>query len=211
MRLTTDFQQRQDGENFRRSQARKGVLMKALIAVAALALSALTLGQNPSNLVTITVTVNDTAGAVIPGVKVTASGPGGVTSGVTDLKGSVDLRVTRGVNQVTAALPGFASQTREIPVEEGGQFLMTLAPRPTQAQPGPSPFERRRNVDIQADNITRQGNLVLYRGNVRMKTDSIEMRADELDFNTVTRNAGVRGNVTVQLLPVNARMIPVAN
>ena len=169
---------------------RREVCMKSLLVVAALAISALTLGQNPPDLVTLTVTVKDSAGAVIPGVTVAASGPGGSVRGVTSERGSVDLRVAPGTTRVTASLTGFSPGVREVSVKESGQTIditLQVAP-PLRFQSPQSPFDRG-SVDIQADNMTLQGNLVLYRGNVRMRTNSTDVRADEMDFNTVTRTA----------------------
>ena len=185
--------------------------MKSLFAVAALVVSTLAFAQNPAPLGTIRARVTDQSGNPIPGVTVSAYGPSGlIVTGLTDDKGSVALRVVPGTNSVTASLQGFLPQSAQVTVKssEDGQLALTLRVAP-QALP-PSPFDRDRNVDFQADAVTSQGNTVLYRGNVRMRTDSVEVQADAIDYNTVTRTANARGNVTIQVLPVVARMRPLA-
>jgi hypothetical protein len=186
--------------------------MKSLLTFAALAVSAFAFGQNPPQSATIAATVKDAAGASIPGVTVQVYGPAGVTTGITDQKGSVALRVAPGINQVRASLPGFLTESTEVTVKDSEAFMLTLtmsvAPR---SRLTPSPFQRDRDIDIRASNTTLQGNLVLYRGNVQMRTDGVEVRADEIDFNTVTRTASARGNVTIQVLPIGPRVTPLGN
>jgi Carboxypeptidase regulatory-like domain len=180
--------------------------MKALVAFLALAVATLILGQNAPPLGTITARVTDEVGAPIPGVRLSVSGPGGITTGLTDEKGSAVLRVGAGANNVTAALQGFSTQIAVVVVKDSENSPIALTLRV--AGLAPSPFERDRDVDLQADNVQIQGNTVLYRGHVRMKTDSVEVQADEIDFNTVTRTANARGNVTIQVLRIVPRVVP---
>lgn len=188
--------------------------MKSLFALAALVLSTIVSAQNPQPLGTLVATVTDASGAKIPGVTVTATGPGGVTTGVTNTSGAVSFRLSEGTYTVTATLRGFIDQPRQVTVKSGEatslSITMQVAPQRFLA-PSPSPFERERNVDIQANSFTLQGNVVLYRGNVRMRTESVEVRADEIDFNTVTRSASARGNVTIQVLSIGPRVTPLSN
>jgi Carboxypeptidase regulatory-like domain len=185
--------------------------MKSWFVIAALVISTLTLGQNTAPLGTITARVTDESKNPIPGVTVSAYGPSGlIITGLTDQRGSVVLRVAPGTNGVTASLQGFLSQSVQVTVKssEDAPLALTLRIAP-QALP-PSPFDRDRDVDLQADAVTTQGNTVLYRGNVRMKTESVEVHADAIDYNTVTRTANARGNVTIQVLPIRPRVTPLS-
>jgi hypothetical protein len=163
---------------------------------------------------TLTVTVADAANAMIPGVTVTATGAGATVRGVTNEKGVVALRVPDGTYLVTAVLRGFLETSAEITIKNSENFLMNLTLRvgpQTTFLPPATPFQREQNVDITGDTVTMQGPLVLYRGNVRMRTEGVEIRADEIDFNTVTRTASVRGTVTVRVLTVGPRFTPLSN
>jgi lipopolysaccharide assembly outer membrane protein LptD (OstA) len=44
-----------------------------------------------------------------------------------------------------------------------------------------------------------------------MTTDSVIVRADELDFNSATQQGDARGNVRIQVRPIIARVLPLAN
>ena len=192
-------------------EIRKEVGMKSLIAVAALVASMFAYGQNPRPLGTIVVTVADASGARIPGVTVRALGPGGVTTGVTNISGEVSLRVSEGAYSVTATLRGFLSREVYIAVKSAEDVALPITMQPISFAPNLNPFERAGDVDIRGDSFTTQGNTALYRGNVRMRTDGAEIRADEIDFNTVTRTASARGNVTIQVLTTGPRVIPLSN
>ena len=188
--------------------------MKSMVALAALVASMFAYGQNPQPLGTIVVTVADASGAKIPGVTVQASGPGGVTTGVSNVSGAVSLRVSEGGYIVTATLRGFQGQTAYIAVKRAEDVAVPITMQPSTPDriiPYTNPFERERNVDIRADSSTVQGNTVFCRGNVRMKTDSVEIRADEIDFNSVLRTASARGNVTIQVLTTGPRVTPLSN
>jgi len=186
--------------------------MKSLFVVTALVVSMQALAQNPAPLGTITAKVTDQSGNPIPGVTVSSYGPSGlIVTGLTDAKGSVVLRVAPGTNGVTASLLGFLSQSAQVTVKssEDASLALTLRIAP-QAVP-PSPFERDRDVALQADAVTTQGNTVLYRGHARMTTESVEVQADAIDYNTVTHTANARGNVTIQVLPIVPRARPLSS
>jgi len=185
--------------------------MKSMIAVAALIVSMFAYGQNPQPLGTIVVTVTDSSGAKIPGVTVRALGPGGVTTGVTNISGEVSLRVSEGAYSVTATLRGFLNREVYIAVKSTEDVAVPITMQPISFAPYLNPFERAGDVEIRGDSFTAQGDTVLYRGNVRMRTDGAEIRADEIDFNTVTRTANARGNVTIQVLTTGPRVIPLSN
>src|SRR6184192_1336490 len=61
---------------------------------------------------TVSGTIADTSGAVVPGATVVLTGPGGQTT-VSDAQGGYSFRnVAQGTYQITATLPGFAPVTR---------------------------------------------------------------------------------------------------
>jgi len=187
--------------------------MKALVAAVALIASTMVFGQNLQPLGTVVVAVTDASSAKIPGVTITVIGPGGVTRAITSPSGTASLPLSEGTYTVTATLRGFADQSTQVTVRSGVESAVSITmqvAKPTFIAPR-SPFERERNVDIQADSFTMQGNVVLYRGDVRMKTESVEVHADELDFNTVSRTASARGNVTIQVLSIGPRVTPLSN
>lgn len=85
-------------------------------------------------------------------------------------------------------------------------------PPPPIPKSGPRPdFERDRPLAIRADSTRMQGNVALYRGNVRMETEGVVIQADELDFNTATREADLRGAVRVRVLPTGPKVQPLSN
>jgi lipopolysaccharide assembly outer membrane protein LptD (OstA) len=89
-------------------------------------------------------------------------------------------------------------------------FTLRVARQRTAFIPLPPAGPRDRDVSIRADTTTARGSVVLYKGNVEMKTDSVIVRADELDFDSTTQQADARGNVRIQVLPINARVLPLA-
>ena len=183
--------------------------MKTLFFAVALA-STVALGQNPLQTGTVTGTVTDVSGSVIPGVRVTASGTAGNAAAVTDVNGRYTLEnLPAGEYTVTAALSGFFVSKRGISVGSGESVALAFTLKVQ--VPRPSPFEREREVDIRANSQTQQGAVIQYRGNVQMSTDAMEVTADELDFDPGTRTASARGNVTIKVLPIRPRIIPLAN
>jgi hypothetical protein len=188
--------------------------MKASVA-AALAIAACTLlavSQVPAPAGSITGTVRDSVGTVIPGVTVTAAGPGGKASTVTNESGGFTLSgLPAGLYSVSAALPGFLTDTLQNVTVGDTRIVLSFTLRVGPQQPfraiPPLPLPRR-NLNVVADAQISKGSLTLYRGNVRMTVDGVELTCDELDLNTVTLEAAARGNVTVRLLPPTARVIP---
>ena len=66
---------------------------------------------------TVSGTIADTTGAVVPGATVVLAGPGGSQTTVSDAQGGYSFRtVAPGTYHVTATLPGFAPATRDVAV-----------------------------------------------------------------------------------------------
>jgi hypothetical protein len=189
--------------------------MKPLFALALAALSMLSLRQNTTPLGTITGIVRDSAGATIPGVTVRATGPGEPKVTVTDEKGSYLLRVAPGIYKVEAILRGFESFMSNLEVRNSEQTVLNvtlqIGPLRQQGSLIPRQFARDRDVSITGDSVTAQGSLIQYRKNVQLNTESVHVRADEIDFDTVSRTASLRGNVSLLVLSVSPRTVPLSN
>jgi hypothetical protein len=185
--------------------------MNAVWIVLAIAFSIVGLGQTQTTFGSITGTIRDSSGNFIPGVAVTATGPGGVSTVMSNERGAYVLsNIQPGTYAVKASLPGFATTTASVQVSGGSaarqEFTLEvqgLVPRPFPGSPNP---------DIRADRQTRQGTVLQYRGNVRMNTNGLELRADELDYDETAGTGDVRGNVKFRVMPRGAqggaRVIP---
>jgi lipopolysaccharide assembly outer membrane protein LptD (OstA) len=100
-----------------------------------------------------------------------------------------------------------------VEVVAGGQVEMNFTMQVEATVPPllwPPPLLRNRDVSFNADSVSQRGAVTRYRGNVEMRTDAVILHADELDLNLYTQRADVRGNVSVQVLPVGATVIPLA-
>jgi hypothetical protein len=188
--------------------------MKVLGPIVVFACSILIYAQVPATVGSITGTVQDEAGNVIPGVTVTAVGPNGRVSAVSQEQGTYTLSsVSPGNYAVSAFLQGFA-ETRftDVQVRSGAAVRLSFTLRVQQRQqfqmPVPSP--RDRNFSIVADTQTVQGNSIFYRGHVRLFSDAMELTADELDFDALSRAGDARGNVRVRVLPITVRTVPLS-
>ena len=188
--------------------------MKVLGTIVVFACSILIYAQVPATVGSITGTVQDESGNVIPGVTVTAVGLTERVSAVSDSQGTYTLSsVPPGTYAVSAFLRGFA-ETRfpEIEVRGGATtrlgFTLRVQPPPQFSMPVP-PL-RDRNPSVVADTQTVQGNSIFFRGHVRLVSDTMELTADELDFDRLSRTFDVRGNVRVRLLPSTVRMVPLS-
>jgi hypothetical protein len=167
---------------------------------------------------TILGTVTDETKALIPGVTVSAFDAQGErrSTVISDPNGNYSLaNLPAGTYTVTAVLPGFETATTQgvalaAQVQFRLDFTLRIARQRTAFIPLPPAGPRDRDVSIRADNTTARGTVVLYKGNVEMKTDSVIVRADELDFDSTTQQADARGNVRIQVLPINARVLPLA-
>jgi hypothetical protein len=189
--------------------------LKIAAIIFAVSLSLVVRGQNsPPNVGSITGTVRDTNGSVIPGVTVTAVGPAGTLRAITNETGLYVIHnVQAGVYDVRAALPGFnddsyrVTVTAGIPVNAG--FRLSIGQFPN--APGPlRPFPSPSHPSIRADLQTRQGAIVHYRGNVVMTANGLEVRGDELDYDTINGTGDVRGNVKFRVSPSAVRVIPLS-
>jgi hypothetical protein len=184
--------------------------MKSLVLAALVVLSLVALGaQAPSG--TISGTVRDPTGAAIPGVSVTATNvnTGKVTTMLTNESGTYTFSsLAAGTYTVNAGLPGFADQRfSNVMVGPSSSLRLDIA---LPLSRGPSQFDRTAKADIVADSQSRQGVVTMYRGHVQMTTESVIIGADELDFNSQTQRADVRGNVSAQMRQIGPRVIPLA-
>jgi hypothetical protein len=163
--------------------------------------------QAPEQLGKISGIVQDSTRVPLAGVTVTAMGPGGMATIRTDAAGSYSLSAPRGVYRVTATHARFISSTfNHVDVGSAPDVRANFTLEPLVAAPAPSsPARPDRDVMISADRQAMQGEFILYRGNVRMTTSGMVLYADELDFNTVTRSASARGNVTMRVIPAPPR------
>ena len=189
--------------------------MKVLGPIVVFACSILIYAQVPATVGSITGTVQDEAGSLIPGVTVTAVGPTGRVSAVSDTQGTYTLSsVPPGIYAVSAFLQGFA-ETRfiDIEVRSGATIRLgfTLRVQPGQQFQMPVPSPRDRNFNIVADTQTVRGNSIFYRGHVRLFSEAMELTADELDFDALSRTGDVRGNVRVRVLPLTVRIVPLSS
>ena len=188
--------------------------MKVLGLIVVFACSILIYAQVPATVGSITGTVQDEAGNVIPGVTVTAVGPTGRVSAFSNEQGTYTLSsVPSGTYAVSAFLQGFA-ETRftNVEVRNGATVRLGFTLRVQQRQQFqmPVPPPRDRNFSIVADTQTVQGNFIFYRGHVRLISDAMELTADELDFDALSRTGDVRGNVRVRVLPLTVRTVPLS-
>lgn len=183
----------------------KSLALAALVAFSLIAIG----GQAPNGM--ISGTVRDSSGNTFPGATITATHVdiGKVTTVLTNENGVyIFSNLPAGTYVVTAGLPGFATQrSNGLPLGPSSSLRQDFA----LSFQGTSPFDRFAIVNIVADRQSSQGGMTNYRGHVRMTTDSTIIQADELDFNSQTQQADVRGNVSVQLRQIGARAIPLAN
>ena len=165
---------------------------------------------------TITGIVTDEAENFIPGVTVTAmeSKTGERVTVVTVRSGTYTFPgLTPGSYVVSASLPGFESLASTV-VLQGNEgrvnldFKLKVAPQGRRIVQVPDvgtiPIPPAR-PQFKADSRARDGSVMRYRGNVEMITDAVVIHADEIDFDLTTEEAAVRGNVRVQVLPVELR------
>jgi hypothetical protein len=184
----------------------KTVLLAALVLITFIAGYSITAGgQTQSG--TISGIVQDSSGATMPGVSVTVinAGTGASVTVLTNESGMYRfVNQPFGIYSVSASLTGFAVQRATgITLGPDGAVQLNLT---LSLATGRSPFpQARRDVEIHADSRTSQGAMTRYRGHVEMTTDSVVITADELDYNTLTQHADVRGNVTVDVTSVAAR------
>src|SRR5437588_9841638 len=59
---------------------------------------------------------------------------------------------------------------------------------------------------MESDSMERQGSTVILRGNAKITTKTIVVRADEMEFNETTSELKPRGNVRVQMAPIDQRL-----
>ena len=179
--------------------------MKALLIVLILAISTVAFAQAPEPFGTISGIVVDSARTPVPGVTVTAMGPGGMATIRSDSTGGYTLSAPHGVYRVTATHPQFKpANFNGVEISSAPVVRVNFTMEPAAPPPLPSPGPDR-DVMISADSKTVQGDFILYRGNVRMITNGMVLYADELDFNIVSRGASARGGVTLRVLPIPPR------
>lgn len=82
--------------------------------------------QNPFTTITLVGTSKDATGAVLPGVQIEARNmtSGATSSAVASSSGRFELHVTPGTYHVTATLPGFGQQQRDVTIASG--FSQTI-------------------------------------------------------------------------------------
>jgi hypothetical protein len=198
--------------------------MKSL-ALAALVVFSLMAPGGQAQTGTIRGVVFDPTGAVMPGVAVNATrvATGDITRAITNESGAYTFaNLPTGTYEVAAGLPGFAIR-RSGPVVVGPSssvqqnFALSVESQqlpmlPMPRIPPPSPFNPAPVPEIIADSQSTQGAVTSYRGRVRMTIERTIIRADEVDFNSLTQSADVRGNVSVQLRQTGGvRVIPLSN
>ena len=85
---------------------------------------------------TVSGTITDTTGGVLPGVTITAvhEATGNTFVAVTDERGAFRLPVRTGVHRVTAELSGFATVTRSIDLLVNQQAVINLQLSPSTVQ-----------------------------------------------------------------------------
>jgi hypothetical protein len=197
-----------------------GAMKKIVVSAATVLLIAVSASVFSQDQARVSGTVKQWPGVAVSGVTVTLVNDrtGEKRTTHTNEAGAYEFtNLKDGVFTVTAALLGFRTSTASnLSVAPGAQvswnFTLAVNP-PASIMPFqiPPPGPRQRDVQITADTMTRDGAGVShYRGNVEMKTDATILRADEVDFNTNTQQAEVRGNVTVKVLPISARVQPLA-
>jgi hypothetical protein len=168
---------------------------------------------------TISGTITDEAKNTIPGVTVTAVDAQGETraKAISQENGNYNLaRLQPGTYTVSAVLRGFETATMSVTVASQGQsdpvnFTLRIGRQRGGVMPLPPAGQRDRDVAIRADNVTAQGSVIHYKGNVEMTTESVIVRADEIDFDSATQQADARGSVRIQVVPILARVRPLAD
>ena len=165
-------------------------------------------------------TIADITGAKIPGVTVTlGSGTTGFSATTLTNESGVYRfsSVTPGADYtLIAELQGFATTVlRSIQVGANETLQFNLALSLSRGSIGPGgllpPFSRPASLNITADRTTRAGAVTQYRGNVRMSSSAFEVSADEVDFNTTTQRADMRGNVSMRVLSPGPQVIPLSH
>src|SRR3989475_2798324 len=110
-----------------------GIVRRLLVVCAILAIPVAGFAQEA----TLSGTVTDSTGGVLPGVTVTAlhGGSGNTFEAVTDERGTYRIAARAGVYRVTAALPGFSTITRSgLEVLVGQQVVVNLQMAPSAVQ-----------------------------------------------------------------------------
>jgi len=189
---------------------RWSIMVAFALALTALFVSAGPLVQFQGG--TITGTVADEVGAVIPGVTVTAveSQSGVRATAVTNESGVYTIAgLQPGTYTVTARLPGFESQTfpNNILVRNGDRVPLAFKLR-VGAVALPLGTLVPKDIRFSADVVRTEGPVVRYRGNVEMATNSFVLGADELDFNSTTLQVAARGAIRMQLVPAAVGLRP---
>ena len=69
-----------------------------------------------------------------------------------------------------------------------------------QSTPRFKAFSHMKQLRISYDKQERRGLATLYRGNVVVETPTTIIRADELDFDSATQQAELRGSVTIRFV-----------
>ena len=112
--------------------ARSSVLGRLIVAVAIVLLPAISSAQEA----TITGTITDTTGGVLPGVTITAvhEATGNTFVAVTDQAGNFRLPVRTGMFRLTAELSGFSTLNRSIDLLVGQTAAITLQLSPSGVQ-----------------------------------------------------------------------------
>jgi hypothetical protein len=197
-----------------------GTMKRILVRLAAIFLIAFSAQAFSQTNSTISGIVQDRTRALIPGVTITLTDERTGDKKTTFTNESGGYRFTGlapGLFTVTAELSGFRTKTyNDVAVAPGAEVKLEFtlevgAFQPFNPFPYHPPDRRDRNVEIAADRTTREGLLIHYRGHVEMTTDEVIVHADELDWDTRTQQADVRGNVTVKVLPPTLKVTPLAS
>src|SRR5262245_12096839 len=109
------------------------IVRRLLVVCAILALPVAAFGQE----VTLSGTVIDSTGAVLPGATVTAvhQASGNIFEGVADERGTFRIAARAGIYRVTAGLPGFSTMSREgVELLVGQQLSVNLQLSPSAVQ-----------------------------------------------------------------------------
>src|SRR4029434_7988207 len=106
--------------------------MRALILIAVLLAPSLAFAQEA----TLSGTVTDSTGGVLPGVTITAvhEASGNTFVAVTDERGAFRLPVRTGLHRVTVELAGFATVTRTVDLLVNQQAVVNLQMSPSTVQ-----------------------------------------------------------------------------
>ena len=193
--------------------------MTRFVIFVIVACSFLVSAQAPVATGAITGSVKTASDAPLSGVTVTASSAGATVAVVTNRQGTFTLpNLAPGRYVLRATLPAFREDVREITVGTGqsvqADVILQIGPIDVITQPQESPlppFWRQSPYTIAADSQTVQGDSVRYRGNVRITTDSMELTVNELDFNTRTLEGKARGEMSLRVLPIGPRPVPLSH